>query len=138
MTRVYSRPAEATGTTGTTFQGIYRYIARAMPETIILKNVRNFDATNAENMRSNMECAFRKLRKLGYTMHSVILEPRMFGEAANRSRLWMVGSLSLQPADFDVMEKFLERIKCSQDRHCFNWTRTFSYIPWSLRVQEIL
>lgn len=110
--------AERTGSTGQTFDGVYKYIAKVRPKFLILENVKNFDAkppcqdqAKDEMAMSNMATAFRRLNRLGYTMKSFILQPFQYGEAQNRLRLWMVGSTSLADADMKTMEDLLARMQ---------------------------
>lgn len=75
--------------TGSTFNGVYRYREERRPQLVLLENVTSIE-DGGSSQASNADMVETMMRKLGYAMRRVHLEPTDHGFPQRRKRCWFL------------------------------------------------
>jgi site-specific DNA-cytosine methylase len=105
---------DGSNATLSTWKGCQRYIAKHLPEILLLENVTSLDSEpddddeDGKKTMSNLQSLLRELEKIGYICGAQALTSSDFGVAQKRKRIWIWGlrqeSPLMEPCAFDLAE----------------------------------
>ncbi|CAK0904682.1 unnamed protein product, partial [Prorocentrum cordatum] len=106
--------AKGTKRTGSTFKGVLDYVASRFPRVMLLENVEAMNCKPDDGAGpSNGEAVCAALRRIGYAVRMVTLQPSDHGVPQRRRRCWFIcclvknGDVS-DSGDSQELEKFLD------------------------------
>lgn len=98
---------QSSGETGQTFKDCLAYIKGALPRVLLLENVAALDQGASDTQTSDAQYIVAQLAELNYCARWMPVCASMHGSFARRDRIYLVGFLAKDDAEFDRMSSAL-------------------------------